>query len=232
MSAADDLAILDLDRHLKAQDPDRWLATRFIADAERRADVMTLYAFDRELERARTAVSEPMLGEIRLAWWREAVDEAFAGQTPRAHPVVQALDLAIRRRAPDPARFETLIDARGRELDPEPFGDDAATHAEASEGSVMAIAGAMLDTDAAPEAFRCAGRAWGLGRLAFGGRLTPDASSSVVADVSAALSASPRLPPEIFPAAAYAIFARDYAAVRAPQFKRPRMIWAVASGRL
>jgi phytoene synthase len=225
-------AFEDLDRHLKTVDPDRWLATRFIGDAERRADVMALYAFDRELERARTAVSEPMLGEIRLAWWQEAVDDAFAGRAPRAHPVVEALDLAVRRRAPDATLFEALIDARGRELDPDPFDADAGAHAEASEGSVMALAGAMLDPQATADQFRAAGRAWGLSRLVLGGRLSEAASARVGAEVSAALAQAPKLSPEAFPATAYAIFARDYVAGRAPRFQRPRLIWAVARGRL
>jgi len=38
----------DLDALVRRVDPDRWLASRFIADAARRADVMALYAFDQD----------------------------------------------------------------------------------------------------------------------------------------------------------------------------------------
>jgi phytoene synthase len=224
----------DLDRHLKTTDPDRWLATRFIADADRRADVMALYAFDRELARASVVTSQPMLGEIRLAWWREAVEEAFAGAPPRAHPVVEALSAAIGRRGLDAKLFETLIEARHRDLEPEPLSDEATAYAEATEGSVMALAGRVLDSAAEPAAFRAAGRAWGLARLARAGRLTPDMAARAPELVRDALNSTPRLTADAFPVVAYAIFAKDYAAGRDPAegLQRLRLIWAVARGRL
>ena len=88
----------DLDAQVKGADPDRWMATRFIADAQARADVVALYAFNHALARIAEQVTEPMMGHIRLAWWREAIDELFAGKEARAHPGVLAMQGPIGRR--------------------------------------------------------------------------------------------------------------------------------------
>ncbi|MDZ4052453.1 MAG: phytoene/squalene synthase family protein, partial [Phenylobacterium sp.] len=42
----------DLDALVARVDPDRWLSSRLIADAQDRADVIVLYAYDHELARA------------------------------------------------------------------------------------------------------------------------------------------------------------------------------------
>ena len=40
--------------------------------------VVAIYAFDHELARAPKVASNALLGEIRLTWWREVLDEASA----------------------------------------------------------------------------------------------------------------------------------------------------------
>ena len=57
---------------VRAADRDRYISA-LLAPADRRLDLMTLYAFDAELARIATTVSEPLLGEIRLQWWRDAL---------------------------------------------------------------------------------------------------------------------------------------------------------------
>ena len=69
----------DLDDQVKAADPDRWMASRFIADADARADVVALYAFHHALARIAEQVTEPMMGSLRLAWWCGAIDERCEG---------------------------------------------------------------------------------------------------------------------------------------------------------
>src|SRR3954469_8491687 len=93
----------DLDGLVRRTDPDRWLASRFVADAPARADLIALYALNYELSRAAEVASRPLVAEMRLAWWREAIEEAFdeaAGGLPgRRHPAASALALAVGRRA-------------------------------------------------------------------------------------------------------------------------------------
>ena len=68
---------------VRRDDPDRWLATLFLPEAAR-APVHALLAFNGEIAKIRDLVSEPMLGEIRYQWWRDAMHRtaAAAGGNP------------------------------------------------------------------------------------------------------------------------------------------------------
>jgi 15-cis-phytoene synthase len=146
------LAADDLDAGIRRSDPDRWLSSRFIADPARRADVIALYAFDHELEQIARTVREPLAAEIRLTWWREAVEAIFAGKTAPGHPVLLALAEVIARRRLAEAPFMAMIDARIGALNSEPFADAPAVRAylDATAGAVMALAVAILaEVDAA-----------------------------------------------------------------------------------
>jgi NADH dehydrogenase [ubiquinone] 1 alpha subcomplex assembly factor 6 len=55
-----------------------------------------------------------------LQWWREALDAAYAGTTPRQHPVVLPLSALIREFRLARAHFDRLIDSRERDLADEP----------------------------------------------------------------------------------------------------------------
>ena len=68
---------------VRRHDRDRF-QTALFAPAARREALFALYAFNYEIARVRESVREPMLGQIRLQWWREAIDAAFAGE--RAAP--------------------------------------------------------------------------------------------------------------------------------------------------
>ena len=70
----------DLDDTVRRVDPERWLARRFIGDATARADVVVLYAYEHELDRAGRVTSNALLAEIRLTWWREVLDETSVAQ--------------------------------------------------------------------------------------------------------------------------------------------------------
>jgi phytoene synthase len=108
LSAAD---LDDLDASVRRNKPDHWLASRFIGDAEARADVIALYAFDHELSRA-VAMKEPLMAEIRLTWWSEAIAEIFEGRAVRRHPVTLALARAVKRRDLLRDAFDAMIDGR------------------------------------------------------------------------------------------------------------------------
>jgi phytoene synthase len=52
--------------------------------------VLAILAFDHELAKVRDLVSDALMGEIRLTWWSEALDEMGRGLAPRAHPAALA----------------------------------------------------------------------------------------------------------------------------------------------
>jgi phytoene synthase len=132
LSAAD---LEDLDASVRRNKPDHWLASRFIADAEARADVIALYAFDHELSRA-VAMKEPLMAEIRLTWWSEAIGEIFEGKPVRRHPVTLALIEVVRRRNLIRDSFDVMIESR--------FGLIGAP-AHASEASEMFLMDAAIE---------------------------------------------------------------------------------------
>jgi len=101
---------------LRAEDHDRYFAALF-APSEIREKIIALYCFHIELAKTAEAVSEVMLGEIRLQWWREALDLITEGHV-REHPVVaglSALDLGADLRR----ELDMMIDSRGDDLEAE-----------------------------------------------------------------------------------------------------------------
>lgn len=213
-SDADAMSDDFLSAELRGQDRELWLATLY-APAALRPALVALFALDRTLAAVTETVSDPMVGAIRLAWWRDAL---------------AALDKA--GRAPDEPHLQAVLahvlptGVRGAELAglEERWGcrlagdiDEAAERAaEAAGGALLfALAGRILGGDEGQAA--ALGRGWSVGE-AWGGR------------VSAALR----------PLLALAVLgvrdSRDVAAerpraVRASAGRQLRMLMAVVSGR-
>ncbi len=99
---------------VRAHDRDRYICALF-APREVRPALLALSAFNVEIARVAEAVSEPMLGEIRLQWWRETIAELYDGKI-RDHPVARALAPAIGRGLLSRRRFERIIEARIADL--------------------------------------------------------------------------------------------------------------------
>jgi len=147
-------------RELRRLDPDRWLTCLFAPD-DRRAGLFALYAFNAEIARARESVSQPMIGQIRLQWWREAWDGIVAG-TPRQHPVVLALHAHCR--SIDQAQVLALIDAREHDMEDQPLSDMPAllAYAESTSAPLMRLAAGLLGADFDDAQVRAAGTAYAL----------------------------------------------------------------------
>ncbi|HET6971980.1 MAG TPA: squalene/phytoene synthase family protein [Phenylobacterium sp.] len=216
----------DLDALVRRVDPDRWLSSRFIDDPARRADAVAIYAYDHELARAPRVASNPLLGEIRLTWWREALDEAYEGRHVRHHPTAQALAAVIARRDLPREPLEALIDARYRELDPSPMTPDEAQAWARGLGRAAEAVVRILDpaTDAAAAVE--AGAAWALARRA---ATAPDLRPAVHALLTSARRQVRALSVAAFPAVAHAALASGPGSELG---KRLRLTWAVARGRI
>ncbi len=100
-------------------DLDRYWSALF-APADQRRHLFALYAFNLEVAKIRDVVSEPMLGEIRLQWWRETIDGIYEGQT-RQHEVALALAGAIEAHNLPQNGFQSYLDERQADLEPHPF---------------------------------------------------------------------------------------------------------------
>ena len=222
----------DLDALVGRVDPDRWLSSRFIADPLARGDVIALYAFDHELARAPRVATNVLMGEIRLTWWREVLDEVFDGRAVRAHPTARALAAVIARHALPRAPLEAMIEARYRELSAEPMRlGEALEWADGTAGCAAVLAGQILDPAADAATARAGGRAWAIGRLiGTAGLAGPDVGPVL----ARALSDAKGLSALAFPAVAHATLARVRARGRRPGDleARLRLTLAVALGRV
>ncbi len=114
-------------------DRDRWLATLYAPEPVRAA-LLAAHALDLELAKVAATTTEPMIGRIRLAWWRERL-EALDREVP-AQPVLQALAADVLPRGVKGATLAGFEDAWLALLD----GDDARHIALRGEavGRVMA----------------------------------------------------------------------------------------------
>lgn len=132
-------------------DNDRYVCALFAPDAAREA-LFALYGFNIEIAKTREAVSEPMLGQIRLQWWREAIGGIYAG-TPRAHEVVEALAAAVAAHDLPREPLDALIDAREADLEdaPTPDMDALIDYARATTAPLNALAAAALSAAPPPE---------------------------------------------------------------------------------
>jgi len=89
-----------LSAELKQRDRERWLSILWAPSAARPA-LVALHAYDMEQQRVVAEGREPMLAEIRLAWWREQLEALAAGRPPPPQPILRALAEDARGRAVD-----------------------------------------------------------------------------------------------------------------------------------
>ncbi|RZJ31338.1 MAG: squalene/phytoene synthase [Brevundimonas sp.] len=205
----------DLDAQVREADLDRWLASRFVADPRARADLIGLYAFEAELMAIPSRVTQPMLAEMRFAWWREQMDGVFDGNARKGHPVLEGLTDLVARHTLPRAPFEALIEAHIDRVHGEPHDLDA-FYVGPMQAAVRVLAGEGQDAAVAN-----AGRVRGLSQT---GRR--DEAKALRAVANADLKT---LPVAAFPAvAAAALITPD-----APEFlKRLTLVAATVRGRI
>lgn len=145
-------------------DNDRFLCTLFAPPAEREA-LAALYAFNLEIARVRESVREPMLGRMRLQWWRDAI-EGICGGAPQREPVAQALAAAVNRFGLGREHLDRLIEAREFDLEDRPPAtlDDLVAYAEGTGAPLVKLSAEVMGVrDAgAMAAAEDLGAAWAL----------------------------------------------------------------------
>lgn len=104
---------------VRAEDRDRYISVLF-APAAKRKHLFALYAFNAEIARVSEQVREPMMGELRLQWWRDAIEGKAAGDVAR-NPVANVLLDTIKRRNLPHALLYEMIDARAFDFYNEPM---------------------------------------------------------------------------------------------------------------
>ncbi|PRY78779.1 phytoene/squalene synthetase [Yoonia maritima] len=124
-------------------DPERFRATMAAPVAARRV-LFPLYAFNVEVARAPWVTEEPMIAEMRLQWWRDALEEIAGDTKPRKHEVVDALAEVLD--AEGATLLDGLIAARRWDIYKDPFEDTAHfdSYIDATSGHLMWTAARLL----------------------------------------------------------------------------------------
>ena len=152
---------------VRRYDHDRFI-TAIFAPPRAREHLFALYAFNIEIAKTGEIVSESLIGQMRLQWWRDVLERLYTGGDV-AHEVARPLGAAIRECGLPEAAFHRLIEAREFDLERQPPPDLAAMLRYA-EGDQRAAARAGAENRSAARGggqrrvrLRAAGRD-GLGR--------------------------------------------------------------------
>ena len=134
--------------------PDRRLALSYAPRASRGL-FLGLYALDARLEAIVRSAREPVLAQLKLAWWRERI-AARPAQRPRGEPVLTALEPW----GSESAALSALVDAWEHQLGESPQSPDSiSAFAQARTGACATLARL---TGADPAMAGRAGHAWAL----------------------------------------------------------------------
>lgn len=129
-----------------------------------RAPLSTVLQLDRRLARIVARTREPVLGQMRLAWWRDALGKPVA-ERPRGDAVLDAIGAHWAGRE---AALVALVDGWEVLVTAERLGKAELESFAAARGAFFAA----LAGEAAPEPLRdyllCAGRCWALADAALG----------------------------------------------------------------
>lgn len=149
--------------YIRSQDYRRFLAIQR-APAPTRAALYAVTAFYLELAHVAEAVSEPMLGAIRLAWWRENIEAIAAGHPPREHPVLQSIGAVLASGKIQPESLYTLIAERDADIDPSLLTDEARflQYLDATAGTLHRLWCELLETEVEAEAVIALSRGYAL----------------------------------------------------------------------
>jgi phytoene synthase len=145
-------------------DPERALVLHYADPAASNA-LEALFGLDDSLAGILRTTREPMVGQMRLTWWHEALSRLDTDEPP-AEPVLQALARHVVGRGVTGARLAGLVEGWEELLEPGHLVDDAITrHAALRGGSLFELAGALVG--AAPsDPLRAAGEGWAMADLA------------------------------------------------------------------
>jgi NADH dehydrogenase [ubiquinone] 1 alpha subcomplex assembly factor 6 len=220
---------------VRRHDWDRFICTLF-APADRRPALFALLAFNLEIARTRAVVSERLLGEIRLQWWRDAIAALYTGDVAvLRHPVVDELKAAIERHALHRGTFDAMIDARSDEFDRDPAAslEGLTEHARASEGNLLRLQMNVLATDEARTALALrvaddVAVAWSIALIARGDQAAAGLLDHARQRLAAARAAASQIDRRLLPALLPARIARIYLERRHPS--RVRRQLGVAHG--
>jgi 15-cis-phytoene synthase len=155
-------------------DPDLGFALQHVPAGQRVA-VAALWALDEQLGQIVATTSEPMVGQMRLLWWREALESAVSG-----HPVLDGLT-SLEAVGIDRASLAVLVDGWEALLDPLPLdAEQLDAYAEGRGTQLFALTSQILGRMAPANV----GAGWAMADFAF--RCSDNVTSSRALDLARA----------------------------------------------
>ena len=145
-----------------------FLCSLFLPEPYRSA-VIALYTFNLEITRIRGLINEPLVGQLRLKWWYDAVESMGAGKISN-HPVIRAIEQVIREFELDPLRFLSLVEANAADLSPSQPGNviEMLEQIDKTSGVLYNILVNVVDANGSADALRAGyhiARACGISRM-------------------------------------------------------------------
>ena len=204
-------------------DPDRTLALAYVP-ASRRTAVEALWRLDAALASVLSTGREPLISQIRLAWWREALEKLDREKAP-AEPVLKALAQHVVPVGITGADLSAMEAGWPVLLSPDPLGPaELELYASARGGLLFRYTARLLGEPLPGAAVEAGGGAWALVDLA---RHSTDAVDAEAAAVAARAAQEHRWPPRLRPLGMLAALAR-----RDLEPNRPRWEAQGAPGRM
>ena len=209
-------------------DPERELALAYAPDDGRRAALSALLALDVALGDVVRSTTQPALGQIRLAWWREQLVRLDTAPPP-AMPVLEALTAHVLPRGVTGVELSGIVDGWDVLIEEEALDDAALDRFATERGGRLFGAGARLLGGDATVAERL-GRGWALFDLA---RHQSDMATAARADTLARAALAGSLGGVARPLGILALSARlELAGVPQGGPKRAaRLMWFGLAGR-
>lgn len=144
------------------------------APASARLPTLALFALDTRLAGLLRNSREPMLAQLRLAWWRENLERS-SDEWPGGEPLLVALrSWNDRHKA-----LRSLVDGWEALTGAAPLSADALAVMVAGRGDAFAALADALDRSHEAEAARWLGRRWGMADLAMRLRNPEERSAAV-----------------------------------------------------
>ena len=164
--------------------PERALVLTYAG--ERRAALAALLALDDALAALLRTTSEPALGQMRLAWWREALERLDTAPAP-AEPVLRALAAEVLPLGVTGASLVPIVHGWEVLVEEEHLEADALRRFGEGRGTLFVAAGRALGAMGDP--LLKAGRGWALADLA-GNLSAPEEAAEVRAQARPLLASA------------------------------------------
>ncbi|WHU03835.1 squalene/phytoene synthase family protein [Sphingomonas sp. NIBR02145] len=143
------------------EQPERDLALSY-APIAGRPGLVALLALDDALAQLLRTTREPAVGQMRLAWWREALEKLDRAPAP-AEPVLRAIEAEVLPRGVTGASLVPIVHGWEVLIEEEVLDADAIRRFGEGRGHLFLAAGALLGAKGDPLAV--AGQGWAIADL-------------------------------------------------------------------